>query len=386
MIIPARNEPILARTIEACLFNSDYPLAKKEIVVVTDDPAGERIGCWYQQRYPDNVKLLARTRFYPTKPSALNDSLPLCTGEIVAVMDVEDILDRDVFLKAAAALTEHGYTAVQAILRISNADDNWLTKIFAMEYAGWFRIWLNGRYQLGVYAPLGGTGNYFRKTVLGLVGAWDPLNLAEDAELGIRLGIAGWRVAVINARHWEEAPVTFHAWLRQRTRWFRGWMQSFWKYLRYLMTPTAVKRLGFKPLLTVLLMLITPFIVVLNWVAYGLTALWILEVAHMIPTALIPLSFPVWALVPLTFNLLYYYAWIQGSAIEGIGSKRTLLKYVPHMFFYCNVMMPIAGIRALYQEVFTEVQWEKTTHAGRGVKWATEEIPPIKSQQKLVVK
>jgi len=304
MIIPARNEPILSRTIEACLFHTDYPTEKKEIVVVTDDPAGARIALWYQQKYSDAVKVLARKQFFPTKPSALNDALSLCTGDIVAVIDVEDILDRDIFLKAASAITQHGYQAVQAILRISNADDCWLAKIFSMEYAGWFRIWLNARYRLGVYAPLGGTGNYFRRSVLGLVGGWDPTNLAEDAEVGIRLAIAGWRVAVIDGRHWEEAPVTFHAWLRQRTRWFRGWMQSLWKYLGFMVTPTAGKRLGFKQLITIVLMLLAPFIVVLNWLAYGLTIYWLLEVGHVVSTDWLSGAFPVWAFVPVTFNIL----------------------------------------------------------------------------------
>jgi cellulose synthase/poly-beta-1,6-N-acetylglucosamine synthase-like glycosyltransferase len=99
IIIPARNEPILSRTIEACLHHTDYPPEKKEIVVVVDDPDGERIAFWYQQRYPQNVKLLSRRKLYPTKPSALNDSIHLCSGEIIGIMDVEDIPDRDVFLR-----------------------------------------------------------------------------------------------------------------------------------------------------------------------------------------------------------------------------------------------------------------------------------------------
>ena len=217
IMIPARNEPLLPRTIEACLFHTEYPEDQKEIVVVADDPVGERIGSWFQQKYPGRIKLMARKQMYPTKPSALNDALSMCTGQLVAVMDVEDIPDRDVFVKAAAALTKYDYAAVQAILRISNADDNWMTKVFAMEYAGWFRIWLNARYKLRVYAPLGGTGNYFKRSILEHVGGWDATNLAEDAEVGIRLAVAGGHVAVIDSRHWEEAPVSYEAWLKQRT-------------------------------------------------------------------------------------------------------------------------------------------------------------------------
>ena len=368
IIIPARNEPLLPRTIEACLFHTDYPDDRKEIVVVTDDPAGERTGFWYQQKYPGRVKVLARKQYYPTKPSALNDALTLCTGDIIAVMDVEDILDRDVFMKAAAAISTYGYEAVQAILRISNAEDSWITKVFNLEYAGWFRVWLNARYRLGVYAPLGGTGNYFKRSILSEVGGWDATNLAEDAEVGIRLAIAGGRVAVINSRQWEEAPVTYEAWLKQRTRWFRGWMQSLWKYLWFLFSPVATKRLGFWRLLTVVLMLIAPFIVVLNWLAYVLTAFWFLDEYH-ITHLNYSQAVPVWSFVPLVFNVVYYLAWLEGGALEEIGKKTKLVKYLPHMFVYCNFMMPLAALRALYQEIFKEVFWEKTAHPGRGVRW-----------------
>ncbi|HEY7507593.1 MAG TPA: glycosyltransferase, partial [Nitrososphaera sp.] len=192
VIIPARNEPILDRTIEACLNHVDYPADKKEIVVVADDEGGERIALWYQQRNPEIVKLLARRQFFPTKPSALNDAMRLCTGEIVVVMDVEDIPDRDVFKKAATAMEKGGYQAVQVILHIGNTDDSWIAKVFGMEYAGWFRVMLNGRFNMGLFAPLGGTGNYFKRSALKHVGGYEPTNLAEDAELAIRLRIARW--------------------------------------------------------------------------------------------------------------------------------------------------------------------------------------------------
>ncbi len=369
VIIPAKNEPILGRTIEVCLHHIDYPLNKKEIIVVTDDPVGERIAFWYQQRYPRNVKLLARRKLFPTKPSALNDALQLATGEIIAIVDVEDIPDRDVFLKAAAALTKHGYHAAQVILRISNQDDSWITRIFAMEYAGWFRIMLNGRARIGSYTPLGGTGNYFLRNVIALVGGWDAINLAEDAEIGVRLAIAGRRVAVIDARHWEEAPTSFNAWLRQRTRWFRGWLQSLWKYLEVIVNPAGLKLLGLTGLINVAFMLVNPIILILNWVAYGLTVLWILDFLGIMPGVMANI-FPIWSIIPLTLNPLYYYIAFKGAELEGIKGN---LRYLPHMLVYLNLMLPLAAARAFYHEVFKPVFWEKTEHPGLGVRWAVAE-------------
>lgn len=369
IIIPARNEPILARTIEACLNHTDYPMDKKEVVVVVDDTEGERIAFWYQQRYPHNIKLLSRRRMYPTKPSALNDSIHLCTGSIIGIMDVEDIPERDVFLKAASALASRNAIAAQAMLRISNTQDSWISNIFGMEYAGWFRILLNGRSRLGMYTPLGGTGNYFKRSALTHVGLYDATNLAEDAELSIRLLLAGWNVRAFNSRHWEEAPVTFNAWLKQRTRCYRGWLQSLWKYVPIMLDRTYLKRMGVMGAFSTLMMLVSPLIVVLNWVSYGITALWLVEAATILPFKMISnIEFPFWSAVPAAFNLLYLWIWLKGASLEGMPMKH-LHKVLPQMIWYMNVMMPIAGSRALYQEIFKPVVWEKTVHEGRGVSW-----------------
>lgn len=369
LIIPARNEPILSRTIEACLYHTEYPLEKKEIIAVVDDSDGERIAFWYQQKFPENVKVLARRKLYPTKPSALNDSIHLCTGEIIGILDVEDIPDRDVFLKAAYAIGHEGRLAAQAILRISNPGDSWISTIFSMEYAGWFRVLLNGRSKLNFYTPLGGTGNYFKKSALDHVGLYDPTNLAEDAELSIRLLIAGWGVGVLNSRHWEEAPVSFKAWIKQRSRWYRGWLQSLWRYLPLLMIPKNIRRLGFVNIFSTLMMLVAPLVVVISWMAYGITFLWLAEktalIGHVFPADPVPF----WTLIPVSFNILYYYVWIKGARLEGISVRA--LRQLPHMIYYMNIMMPIAALRALYQEIFKPVSWEKTTHEGRGVMWRT---------------
>jgi len=371
LIIPARNEPILARTIEVCLKHVDYPEDRKEILIVTEDPDGGRVATWYSQLYPGRVIPVIRSRYFLTKPSALDDSIALCGGEIIGIIDVEDIPEGDTFLKVASAFTNHGLDIVQVILRISNQDDNWITRLFAMEYAGWFRIWLNGRSKLGLFTPLGGTGNYIRLSLISEVGCWDPLNLAEDAEIALRLYMTGRKVVLIDARHWEEAPTTLRAWLRQRTRWFRGWTQSLIKHLHHVAKLSTFRRLGAFKTLSILLMLVSPIVVVLNWVAYGMTIYWLLEYFSLISLNLTRDLFPWWALLPLLFNGIYYYALAEGALLEGVCTAKVFLKYLPHLLFYVNFMMPIAALRAFYQEVFREVYWEKTAHPGRGVRWPT---------------
>ena len=116
-------------------------------------------------------------------------------------------------------------------------------------------------------------------------------------------------------------------------------------------------------------MLIAPFLVILNWVAYSLTTLWLLEYFRILHTNVMADTFPFFAIAPTLFNILYYYIWLKGASLEKIGKKNYL--YIPHMIFYMNVMMPLASLRALYQEITKPIYWDKTEHDGRGVKWIT---------------
>jgi cellulose synthase/poly-beta-1,6-N-acetylglucosamine synthase-like glycosyltransferase len=363
-IIPAMNEPILPRTVQVLVEHVDYPLAGKEVVIVTDDPMGERMASLLQHKYRGVVKAVARREFFPTKPSALNDGFALSTGEVVCIVDVEDVPDSDAFIKAVSALVNHGYDAVQLVLRINNEDDSWITRIFALEYAGWFRVWLNGRSRLGLFTPLGGTGNYFWRKAAVQVGGWDSLNVAEDAELAVRMTLSGMKIKVVDARHWEEAPANFRAWLRQRTRWYRGWLQSLWKYLLLLFRPRLLRRAGPLTIISTLLMLCSPLVVLLNWASFALTGLWILEYYGITPPLLYGI-FPSWALAPLLMNAIYFGAWFLGGRYEGVKTK--WWRILPHMLFYFYVMLPLASLRALWQQMFRPVFWEKTTHPGRGV-------------------
>ncbi|MCS7141200.1 MAG: glycosyltransferase [Candidatus Nitrosocaldus sp.] len=367
MIIPVRQEPILSRTIEACLLHTDYPMHRKEVVVVTEDEDMARIALYYQQRYPENVRILMRKNYYPTKPSALNDALVLCTGEIVGVVDAEDIVEVDLLRKVAYAITYHGYDTVQVMLRIGNVDDSWISRLFAMEYAGWFGIWLNARSRLRLYTPLGGTGNYIARAALREVGGWDATNLAEDAELAIRLMLAGKSICLIDARQWEEAPTAFRAWLKQRTRWYRGWLQSLWKYMPVMLRPSTARRIGVVNVIATIFMLIAPLVVMLNYIAYSLTMLWLLD--SVLASGITRYLFPSIAVIPLIFNTIYYSVLAVGARKEGIRVRAVDMLYA---LVYMNVMMPLAALRAFYQSIFKDVFWEKTKHEGRGVRWVYE--------------
>jgi hypothetical protein len=162
-----------------------------------------------------------------TKPKALNAALPFVRGSFVAVFAAEDRPDPDQLRMALEAFTAGGerLACVQARLTIDNTADSWLTRVFTAEYAGLFDVFLPGLAAWRLPLPLGGSSNHFRRAVLFQIGAWDPYNVTEDADLGMRLARLHYHTGVISSTTYEEAPARFHPWLKQRTRWFKGWIR-----------------------------------------------------------------------------------------------------------------------------------------------------------------
>jgi len=169
-----------------------------------------------------------------TKPKALNAALPFVRGKFVAVYDAEDRPETNQLRLALEAFVagDQQLACVQGRLTIDNTADSYLTRLFTAEYAGLFDVFLPGLAAWHLPLPLGGSSNHFRTSALRHVGAWDPYNVTEDADLGMRLARFGYRTAVIPSTTYEEAPARFGAWLRQRTRWFKGWMQTWLVHMR----------------------------------------------------------------------------------------------------------------------------------------------------------
>jgi cellulose synthase/poly-beta-1,6-N-acetylglucosamine synthase-like glycosyltransferase len=155
--------------------------------------------------------------------------LALARGEFVVVYDAEDRPHPKQLRAALSAFSEGGakLACVQAPLVIDNARESWIASQFAAEYAIQFREVLPLLARMGAPLPLGGTSNHFRTSALQAAGGWDPYNVTEDAELGYRMVRTGKRIGVIGPPTYEEAPVRFRAWLKQRTRWIKGHMQTW---------------------------------------------------------------------------------------------------------------------------------------------------------------
>jgi len=169
-----------------------------------------------------------------TKPKALNAALASARGTFVVVYDAEDRPEPDQLRRAldAFADSDDRLACVQARLTIDNTADSWLARLFTAEYAGLFDVFLPSLAAWQLPLPLGGSSNHFRTDLLRRIGAWDPYNVTEDADLGMRLARHGYHATIINSTTYEESPARLRPWLRQRTSWMKGWLQTWLVHMR----------------------------------------------------------------------------------------------------------------------------------------------------------
>ncbi|WP_054163106.1 glycosyltransferase [Rhodopseudomonas sp. AAP120] len=227
----ASSVAALVEAIEAL----DYPREKLDIILVVEpDDLPTRAAIARLRRGPHLRVLVAPADAPQTKPKALNYALPFVRGSMVTVFDAEDRPAPDQLRAALAAFAAGGpqIGCVQASLQVDNTAHSWLSRLFLAEYAGQFEAVLPGLSRLGLPLPLGGSSNHFSTRVLRAVGGWDAHNVTEDADLGFRLARFGYGSISFASHTCEEAPIGFAAWWGQRTRWMKGWMQTWWVHMR----------------------------------------------------------------------------------------------------------------------------------------------------------
>lgn len=316
-----------------------------------------------------------------TKPKALEAALPFVRGSIIAVYDAEDLPEPDQLRRAVAAFREGGpkVGCVQARLCIDNDRESWISAQFAAEYAGQFDVLLPVLSALGLPIPLGGTSNHFRRRVLDQVGGWDPYNVTEDADLGIRLARAGWQTRVISSSTYEEAPVTRRAWIGQRTRWLKGWAQTLLVHGR---RPRALVR-DIGPGGTLALMLLTAGPYAAALVHPLCLALFVADIARGVA------GLPCTTVIEVVTSALTYTTLVAGyvgaamTMIVGLGRRgmRPNWRAIGGMPFYW-LLLSVAAWRAVVELIRRPYHWQKTEHgvarrgAGEGLRSSASVPPP----------
>jgi glycosyltransferase XagB len=235
LLVPLHREASVAAGLVKAMQALDYPTDQLEIMFITESDDDETRAALRAAGLRSHMHVVTVPEGRPrTKPRALNYGLTFARGEFVGIYDAEDVPEPGQLRAAVAAFRNAGneLVCVQARLSIYNPGRNFLTRQFTLEYAALFDGILPAFEKLGLPLPLGGTSNHFRRLDLERAGAWDPFNVTEDADLGIRLARSQVRVAMLDSVTWEEAPDTLAAWFAQRTRWIKGWMQTYLVHMR----------------------------------------------------------------------------------------------------------------------------------------------------------
>ena len=356
MFREARMLPMLAQSLRSL----DYPLGKLDIKIVLEAGDTETIEAARGLGLEGVFELIIVPRSQPqTKPKACNFALRFARGEYLVIYDAEDRPEPDQLRKVVATFRRApaSTACLQCRLSYFNAEENWLTRMFTLDYALWFDAVLPGLERLGMPIPLGGTSNHFRTDVLRELHAWDPFNVTEDADLGIRIGQKGYRVGVVDSTTFEEASCRAGQWLRQRSRWMKGYMQTLLVHtrrpLQFVRSAGALGLLGFVFFIgvTVLAGLLNPlfWLFYLVWLAAG--------------AANLDVIFPNSLLYLCLFNLLagngaFTYLLMLAPI------RRGWLGFIPYSFTLCAywVMISAAAYRALWQLLRDPFHWEKTEH------------------------
>jgi cellulose synthase/poly-beta-1,6-N-acetylglucosamine synthase-like glycosyltransferase/glycosyltransferase involved in cell wall biosynthesis/O-antigen/teichoic acid export membrane protein len=356
-----KEAKVLPQFIEA-IEKIDWPKSKLDVLLLLEEDDTHTIEVAKAMKLPHYVRIVIVPDSQPkTKPKASNYGLALAKGEYVVVYDAEDKPDPKQLKIAYLAFTtqEPNVVCLQAKLNYYNPSHNLLTKLFTAEYSLWFDVILPGLQSINTTIPLGGTSNHFRtKTLIELHG-WDPFNVTEDCDLGARLFASGYKTAIIDSTTLEEANSDTKNWFRQRSRWIKGYIQT---YLVHLRNPfTFAKNYGYHAFIFQLVVGGRIAFMLINPILWGVTFSYFAFYHYVGPTieSWYPAGVFYMAIISLVFgNFIYLYNYMIGCARR---EHWQLIKYVFFIPIYW-LMISWSAVIAVYQIFFKPHYWEKTIH------------------------
>jgi len=367
VLVPLFKEPenVVVNLIKS-IKNIDYPQNKLDVIFLFEEHDRKTIEIAKSCKPPNTWRFFYVPNGTPTtKPKACNYGLYFSRGEYLVIYDAEDVPEPDQLKKALAAFINNGpdYSCFQAYLNYYNKYENFLTRMFTLEYTYWFDYMLNGLHTLRLPIPLGGTSNHFRTEDLKKISGWDPFNVTEDADLGIRFSAEGKKVGIIKSTTYEEAPCNTGNWIRQRSRWVKGYMQTSIVYNRHPIK--MIKKIGFINWLSFQLLVTgTPLTFLINPIVWVVFLIGIITGTHFLN-----------GLLPDFVEILGTISFVAGNLILilinfAAAFSRKYYRLIP--FAFLNplywVLHSIAAYKALWQLMFKPFYWEKTTHGTSVIK------------------
>jgi cellulose synthase/poly-beta-1,6-N-acetylglucosamine synthase-like glycosyltransferase len=360
ILIPLYNEAAVIRQIIKAMSAIDYPKDKLDIIITLEEYDHETIQAIKDANPPAYFKTLILPDVQPkTKPKALNVAFPHTKGEFLVIYDAEIVPDPDQLKKAYLAFRKHPDVSVfQTRQDHYNPGQSLITKLFNAEFSFHFDMYMPGLIKMGLPLPLAGHSTHFRRAALEEAGAWDPYNVTEDADVGIRLARLGHKVDILNSRSTEEATTTIKAWVNQRSRWIKGFIQTAIVHLRHpLRTKNELGGWG-KAIALLILVPSSVFINISNLFFWGLLIAWFATqstvITAMFPTPILYLSFFTFVAGTTTFTYLN----LVGIYKRG---RYSLVKYSLLSPLYW-VLLAYASVKAAIQLVVNPHHWDKTKH------------------------
>jgi hypothetical protein len=347
--------PVVAGLVQH-LAQMDYPRDRMDVALVIEADDWDTLRAAHTAAKANAGRLPVRVMAVPpvgprTKPKALNFALQRTTGDLVAVYDAEDAPAPQQLRAAAEAFAaDPAMGCVQAPLGWYNRSENWLTRLFALEYAAQFHVMLPLFLRMGWPLPLGGTSNVFARDALVACGGWDSHNVTEDADLGFRLARHGWKTGMIDHGTLEEAPVSRQAWIAQRSRWLKGHAISWCVHMRHPGGLVTESGLGAMASLQASLGMN-----VLSALMHGPAALFVMwVVASHLAAGQLP-----WIIVPvLTGYGAAILAAARGARRAGFRPRATDLAMLP-VYWLLQTPAAIRGLREIASQPYV---WAKTAH------------------------
>ena len=360
VLVPVFREANIVGQLVANLGSIDWPAEKLEVLILIEEEDTLTRDALAAASPPANFHVVTIPKGSPqTKPRACNVGLFFATGEYLVIYDAEDTPDPDQLKKAYLAFRRGGdkTVCIQASLNYFNAEENVLTRMFTLEYSYWFDYMLAGLDAADLPIPLGGTSNHFRTSALNELGGWDPYNVTEDADLGIRASALGYRVGVVNSTTMEEANTSVPNFIRQRSRWIKGYMQTTLVHARR--PRQLIREIGLRRFLSFALLIGgTPLTFLGVLPLYAVTLFTI-----FIPTQVLSQFFPVWLLWICLINFIIgnsvmVYLSMMGPYKRGTFNL-TLWALLNPIYW---ILHSIASYKALWQLITKPHYWEKTEH------------------------
>jgi len=369
VLVPLHREGRILPVLIERLQSISYPADRLEILLLIEADDDETRCAVRRCPLAGSIRPVVMPPGQPrTKPRALNVGLNEARGEYLVIYDAEDQPEGDQLRKAVSAFAAlpGNVVCLQARLNFYNPAQSMLTRLFAVDYATWYDQLLpglaGGRHQRsGVFVPLGGTSNHLRVETLRRLGGWDPFNVTEDCDLGARLGRAGMQVAMLDSVTWEEAVPRVRPWIKQRSRWIKGYLQS---YLVHMRNPVELLRqLGPRGFADFQMLVGgSSAVLLLNPVMWALTALYAAFTATPVDTfiqTLFPAGLYYPSLLCLTLgNFVFFYC---NAYVCVRHDYISLTRYTLLTPFYW-VLLSVGAWAGLWSLIRRPHYWAKTEH------------------------